>query len=89
MLAIECKDVQYRKTYSEIAEQLADFRGGTRSNGKDDYLRKHLVRMGLIRTDLDAVSKFTGVKPLSNVESTSCSATRCRWGLHFEKWWRK
>jgi hypothetical protein len=69
VLAIECKDVQYRKTYGEIAEQLADFRGETRSDGKHDYLKKHLLRMDILGGDLDAVSRFTGVTPLTAVES--------------------
>lgn len=69
VLIIECKDVQYRKTYGEIAEQLADFRGEMRANGKRDELRKHLDRMDVIRTHLDAVSRFTGLAPLADVES--------------------
>jgi hypothetical protein len=48
VLIIECKNVQYRKTYGEIAEQLADFRGEVRANGKRDELRKHLDRMDLM-----------------------------------------
>ena len=68
VLIIECKDVQFRKTYGEIAEQLADFRGGIRPNGKPDYLRRHLDRVDLIRANLDAVSRFTGLAP-SGVES--------------------
>ena len=69
VLIIECKDVQYRKTYGEIAEQLADFRGEVRANGKRDELRKHLDRMDVIRAHLAAVSRLTGVMPLSDVES--------------------
>lgn len=69
VLIIECKDVQFRKSFGEIAEQLADFRGELRSNGKPDYLLKHLNRMAVIRTHLDAVARFTGVEPLSDIES--------------------
>lgn len=69
VLIIECKDVQFRKTYGEIAEQLADFRGEVRPNGKRDDLRKHLDRMDVIRQHLDAVSAFTGIHPLGDVES--------------------
>jgi hypothetical protein len=61
VLIIECKDVQFRKTYGEIAEQLADFRGGHRSDGKPDDLRKHLDRMDVIRQHLAAVATFTGM----------------------------
>lgn len=69
VLIIECKNVQYRKTYGEIAEQLADFRGEVRANGKRDELRKHLDRMDLIRQHLDAVERFTGLMNLRDVES--------------------
>ena len=69
VLIIECKDVQFRKSFGEIAEQLADFRGELRSNGKPDYLLKHLNRMAVICTHLDAVARFTGIEPLSDVES--------------------
>src|SRR3546814_3106540 len=68
VLAIECKDVQYRKTYGEIAEQLADFRGEMRSNGKPDYLLKHLHRMEKISEHLEAVATFTGLASVSRVE---------------------
>lgn len=69
MLVIECKDVHFRKTYSEITEQLADFRGDMHPNGTRDELRKHLDRMAVIREHLNAVSRFTGVEPLEDVES--------------------
>lgn len=41
VLAIECKDVQFRKTLGEMAEQLADFRGLDNEAGKPDYLNAH------------------------------------------------
>ena len=56
VLAIECKDVQFRKTLGEMAEQLADFRGEIRPNGKRDELRKHLDRMEIIRQHLPRVA---------------------------------
>lgn len=48
VLLMECKDVQHRKIEGEIAEQLADFRGELRPNGKPDMLLRHLNRMSLI-----------------------------------------
>jgi hypothetical protein len=45
VLAIECKDVQYNKTLGEVAEQLADFRGEIRPDGKPDHLKRHLDRL--------------------------------------------
>ena len=43
ILAIECKDLQVQTTMSEVAEQLSDFRGETRANGKRDHLKRHLI----------------------------------------------
>lgn len=69
VLIIECKDVQFRKTYGEISEQLADFRGARRSNGRPDYLLRHLDRVDIISQHLDAVAAFTGEENISLVES--------------------
>jgi hypothetical protein len=41
VLAIECKDVQFNKTLGEVAEQLSDFRGEVRPDGKPDLLKRH------------------------------------------------
>lgn len=56
VVVIECKDVQYRKTDGEIAEQLADFRG-MEVDGKRDLLLKHLDRLEVIRQHTDEVRK--------------------------------
>lgn len=58
ILIIECKDVQFRKTYGEICEQLADFRGGLRRDGKPDYLKKHLNRMDILDQHADEVAAY-------------------------------
>lgn len=58
VLAMECKDVQYLKTIGEVAEQLADFRGEVRSDGKPDHLRRHLNRLEILASYPGAVSKF-------------------------------
>lgn len=63
VLLIECKDVQYRKTFGEVAEQLSDFRGELRANGKRDYLLRHLDRVKLATDHLARVEAFTGVRP--------------------------
>jgi hypothetical protein len=57
VLAIECKDVQYNKTLGEVAEQLADFRGEIRPDGKPDLLRKHLDRLDILNAHSAAVSQ--------------------------------
>jgi len=45
VLVIECKDVQFNKTLGEVAEQLNDFRGEIRPDGRPDHLRRHLNRL--------------------------------------------
>ncbi len=69
VLAIECKDVQFRKTLGEMAEQLADFRGKIRPNGKRDELRKHLDRMEIIKKHLSQVASYVGLPVVSAIES--------------------
>ncbi|WP_404936839.1 hypothetical protein P7C00_16185 [Pseudomonas sp. JDS08PS003] len=48
VLIIECKDLQLKKTYGEITEQLSDFRG-LEIDGKRDFLRKHLDRVDVLQ----------------------------------------
>lgn len=62
VLLIECKDVQHRKNEGEIAEQLSDFRGEIKPNGKPDLLLKHLKRVELIGAHADAVAMHVGLK---------------------------
>ena len=69
VLAIECKDVQFRKTLGEMAEQLADFRGEIRPNGKRDELRKHLDRMEIIRQHLPRVASYVRRPTIDAIES--------------------
>jgi len=49
VLVIECKDLQFRKTPGEVAEQLADFRGEVRQDGKPDHLKRHLNRLAVLK----------------------------------------
>jgi hypothetical protein len=48
VLAIECKDLNFHKTFGEVAEQLSDFRGVVKSDGTRDLLRKHLDRLAVM-----------------------------------------
>jgi hypothetical protein len=51
ILIIECKHLYYGKTPGEIAEQLRDYRGRVRQDGRKqrrDDLRKHLDRIEII-----------------------------------------
>jgi hypothetical protein len=61
VLIIECKDLHFRKTHGEIAEQLADFRGFA-VDGKPDLLRKHLDRVDLLSANKSQVEKYLGLK---------------------------
>jgi hypothetical protein len=69
VLVIECKDVQYRKTDGEIAEQLADFRGELGSDGKPDLLRRHLDRVELISQHVPEVTRYIGFDRAPRIES--------------------
>ena len=62
IMLIECKDLQYRKTFGEFAEQLADFRGEFRSNGKPDYLLRHLDRVAIARRRLSEICTHLKIK---------------------------
>ena len=68
-MVIECKDVHYRKTYGEIAEQLSDFRGEITSDGKADMLKKHLDRVSVVRGDFASVKKYVGITDATEIES--------------------
>lgn len=52
-----------------MAEQLADFRGAIRPNGKRDELRKHLDRMEIIGQHLPEVASYVGHQNLNVIES--------------------
>ncbi len=62
VLAIECKDLQFLKSLGEVAEQLADFRGEVRADGKPDHLRKHLNRLDVLNLNRDSVSKTLNLR---------------------------
>lgn len=68
VLAIECKDVQFLKTLGEVAEQLADFRGEVRSDGKPDHLKRHLNRLEKLAECQSEVSKFLGLNHAIQIE---------------------
>lgn len=64
VMLLECKDLQFAKTPSEIAKQLSKFRGKTDEKGRPDLLGKHLKRMTLAR---DNVESFRSHLNLSDV----------------------
>ena len=61
VLVLECKDVQFKKTSSEIAEQLSKFKGEIDEKGKPDLLRKHLNRVDISNAHHKEISKYTGL----------------------------
>lgn len=69
IIAMECKDVQFRKTLGEMAQQVADFRAIDRENGKPDYLKRHLMRMDVLNNNVDAVSAYVGFEAKGCIES--------------------
>jgi hypothetical protein len=68
VLVIECKDVQFRKTYGEIAEQLTDFRGEVRGDGKPDLLLRHLNRIEVITENLSQLGHYLGLTQVPQLE---------------------
>jgi hypothetical protein len=69
VLIIECKDVQYRKTFGEIAEQLSDFRGELGRDGKPDLLLRHLNRVELITKHVPELQRYVGLDREVRIES--------------------
>lgn len=60
VLVVECKDLRFRRNYSEIAALLSDYRGESKS-GKPDKLRRHLNRVNRLGEEPDALSRYTGI----------------------------
>ncbi|POR52638.1 hypothetical protein CYD53_105303 [Bosea psychrotolerans] len=54
VMLLECKDLQFAKTSSEIAKQLYKFRGKMDEKGRHDLLGKHLKRIELARENTTA-----------------------------------
>lgn len=70
VLIMECKDLQFKKTYGEIAEQLSDYRGLASPDGRRrDSLRKHLDRMALLREHPVELVRFLGLDSIGEIES--------------------
>lgn len=69
VLVMECKDLQFRKTFGEIAEQLMDFAGVVKPNGKPDLLRKHLDRIAVLQTHRVELARFLGLDSECRIES--------------------
>lgn len=68
VVLMECKDLKYKKTTGEIAEQISDFRGEFDSRGKPDLLRKHLDRVALIQQHEAELAQFVDMHRIVQIE---------------------
>ena len=62
IVVLECKNLQFAKTPSEIAKQLSKYQGTDDEKGKPDMLAKHLKRVALARKHVTTFQKYTGVR---------------------------
>ncbi len=62
VLIIECKDLSPECTNGEVARRLSKYQGNVTTNGKRDYLKKHLDRCEVIEKNIDKLSKYIGFK---------------------------
>jgi hypothetical protein len=70
VLAIECKDLELAMTSGEIARQLHEFRGNIRtSDAKPDRLKKHLVRVELLRQRSPDLKRFVCSSEAISIEA--------------------
>ena len=61
IVLVECKRLQFAKTPSEVAKQLADFRGTVDAKGKPDLLSKHLRRWDLAKVHASRFASFCSI----------------------------
>ncbi|WP_052750487.1 hypothetical protein [Pseudomonas putida] len=61
VLVIECKDLTFRRNYSEIAALLSDYKG-ERKKGKPDKLLRHLMRVDRLQQGLTQLGRYTGIE---------------------------
>lgn len=61
IIVLECKNLQFAKTPSEIAKQLSKYQGTDDEKGRPDMLAKHLNRVALARNHVTRFQKYTGI----------------------------
>ena len=61
IVVLECKNLLFAKTPSEIAKQLSKYQGAEDDKGRPDMLAKHLRRVALAREHVNKFQKYTGV----------------------------
>lgn len=65
IVVLECKNLQFAKTSSEMAKQLSKFQGETNEKGRPDKLEKHLKRVALAQKHVAEFEKYTGTRNAS------------------------
>ena len=68
ILIIECKHLQSRRIQGEIAEQLSDYRGQKKQNGKSDDLLKHLNRLDILEKNRGDLCEYLNMPRNSSIE---------------------
>ena len=61
IVVLECKNLQFARTPSEIAKQLSKYQGTDDEKGRPDMLAKHLKRVALARKHVTKFQKYTGI----------------------------
>ena len=61
IVVLECKNLKFARTPSEIAKQLFKYQGTVDEKGRPDMLAKHLKRVALARKHVAKLQKYTGV----------------------------
>ncbi|HAS6440309.1 TPA: hypothetical protein GRR81_27055 [Vibrio parahaemolyticus] len=65
---VECKDLEFAKTQGEIAKQIYEFRGVTKSDGKPDRLRKHMDRFQVLSENIDKLKDYLKLESISELK---------------------
>jgi hypothetical protein len=68
VLLIECKHLHFHRTHGEVAEQLTDYRGRKRRDGKADDLLKHLNRLEIASERRVQLFKHLGISGGHQIE---------------------
>ena len=61
IVVLECKNLRFARTPSEIAKQLFKYQGAMDEKGKHDMLAKHLKRVALAKKHVAKFQEYTGV----------------------------
>ncbi|MBJ3950773.1 hypothetical protein JGD13_22890, partial [Salmonella enterica subsp. enterica serovar Kentucky] len=65
---VECKDLEFAKTQGEIAKQIYEFRGVTKSDGKPDRLKKHIDRFLVLDENIDKLRDYLKLESINELK---------------------